>query len=285
MTRRNSAPFKPKAAMTRTTTGTWQHQLPLTVSDRVYEAVRDRILTGHYARGEFIREHDVAKGMGTSHTPVREALGRLATEGLLERMPHRGFCVPEQATVDFIELMPVLSWLELLAAKLSLPHFTKKDVDRLIDINQKLVQMLDNEDTIEVIRWNSKFHSAIWSKCGNDRLVKVLGELDREMVRPEFIEYARLWHRDRMIKNHAEIINFIRELRFDRVLQTLEWDRLATLTLPHEARHGKTPASSADAALKEAVPLHFNEVIESLRSSTTPSVRRGQTKSPRRRRT
>src|SRR5690606_1919413 len=65
----------------------WPQIKPLTFADQVYEALRDRILEGELSPGEFIREQEVSEAMGVSRTPVREALGRLASEGFLERIP------------------------------------------------------------------------------------------------------------------------------------------------------------------------------------------------------
>jgi DNA-binding GntR family transcriptional regulator len=54
------------------------------LTDQVYAAIRDRILAGDVAPGEFVREQEVSQAMGVSRTPVRGALGRLASEGFLD---------------------------------------------------------------------------------------------------------------------------------------------------------------------------------------------------------
>jgi DNA-binding GntR family transcriptional regulator len=215
--------------------GSWRPKVAETASDRVYEAVRDRILGGRYARGEFIREHEVAEGMGTSHTPVREAFGRLASEGLLERIPHRGYRLPEQSTTDFLELVPILSWVELLAVRLSLPHLTPEDVGRLRQLNQQIMEAIVRDDALEIVRVNARFHRALASKCGNERLLELLDRLEGETLRVEFLDYARRWHRDRLIENHRQMIAALEERRFADVLTIVEGDRLAVLELPGEA--------------------------------------------------
>ena len=215
--------------------GSWRPKVAETASDRVYEAVRDRILGGRYARGEFIREHEVAEGMGTSHTPVREAFGRLASEGLLERIPHRGYRLPEQSTTDFLELVPILSWVELLAVRLSLPHLTPDDVGRLRQLNQQIMEAIVRDDALEIVRVNARFHRVLASKCGNERLLELLDRLEGETLRVEFLDYARRWHRDRLIENHRQMIAALEERRFGDVLTIVEGDRLAVLELPGEA--------------------------------------------------
>ena len=214
--------------------GSWASKVRETASDRVYEAVRDRILGGRYARGEFIREHEVADGMGTSHTPVREAFGRLASEGLLERIPHRGYRLPEQSTTDFLQLIPILSWMELLAARLSLPHLTAGDIDRLRQLNQQMVEAMVRDDAVAMVRANARFHALLWSKCGNDRLLELLEQLEAEILRADFLEYARHWHREQTVRNHEQMITALEQRRYDDVLSVLERDRMAALQLPGE---------------------------------------------------
>jgi DNA-binding GntR family transcriptional regulator len=216
-------------------TGSWRPKRAETASDRVYEAVRERILGGRYARGGFIREHEVAEGMGTSHTPVREAFGRLASEGLLERIPHRGYRIPEQSTTDFLELVPVLSWVEQLAVRLSLPHLTPDDEGHLRQLNQQIMEAAVRDDAVEIVRTNARFHRVLASRCGNERLLKLLDQLEGETLRVEFLDYARRWHRDRLIDNHRQMIAALEERRFDDLLAIVERDRLAALELPGEA--------------------------------------------------
>ena len=76
-------------------TEAWRLLKPETLTDKVYEILRERVISGKISPGEFIREHDVSEKLGVSRTPVRESLARLASEGFLERIPHRGFRLPE----------------------------------------------------------------------------------------------------------------------------------------------------------------------------------------------
>ena len=102
----------------------WPRPKPAPSSEQVYRAVRARIMDGALAPGHFLREKDL-ESMGVSRTPIREALGRLASEGFLERLPHRGFRVPEESLGNLLELYPIVASLELLAGRLALERFTR----------------------------------------------------------------------------------------------------------------------------------------------------------------
>src|SRR2546421_1926122 len=79
-----------------------------TLAQRVYEVVRDRILANALSPRAYVREEELATAMGVSRTPVREALNRLATEGFLERLPHRGFRVAERSIEELAHVYTVL---------------------------------------------------------------------------------------------------------------------------------------------------------------------------------
>src|SRR5690606_11467686 len=118
----------------------WPQIKPLTCAGQVYEALRDRILEGELSPGEFIREQEVSEAMGVSRTPVREALGRLASEGFLERIPHRGFRIPEEPLREVLDVYPIVSALEVLCGRLALPRLEPADIERLKAINAKLAK-------------------------------------------------------------------------------------------------------------------------------------------------
>ena len=63
------------------------------LADRVYSRVRTLILSGELSPGQSLRQEALAEGLGTSRTPLREALNRLASEGLIELRPHRSAVV------------------------------------------------------------------------------------------------------------------------------------------------------------------------------------------------
>src|SRR5688572_3748277 len=140
-----------------TTVIPWSLPEARTLAEQVYRAVRARILDGALAPGAFLREKDLAS-MAVSRTPIREALGRLASEGFLERLPHRGFRVPEESVANLLELYPIVASLELLAGRLAFDRFSTEDVARLRDINARLAEARDRGDVRAMLDLNTAFH-------------------------------------------------------------------------------------------------------------------------------
>lgn len=192
-----------------------------TLSDQVYHAVRARILERSLQPGEFVREQEVSRALGVSRTPVREALGRLATEGFLERIPHHGFRVPSNSLADLLELYPIVSALELTAGRLAMPRLTREDIARLRGITERLRAARDRNDVEAVSACNAEFHDTICQKSGNRRLVDMLRDLRSQITRLEVWYYSTREHADRSIRCQEEIVWHIERGEFEAAIEVL----------------------------------------------------------------
>lgn len=220
----------------------WTRIAPSTLADQSYRAVRDRILAGQLAPGDFVREQDLSEALGVSRTPVREALGRLATEGFLERIPHRGFRVPEQSISRLTELYPIVSALELLAGRLAFPHVKEADLTELRALNERLERALEAGDVDEAIAANEAFHGLIGERSGNARLGEMLWEV-RSQLRPlERWYYSSPAHGEQSVREHASLIAALETGALERALGIFERNMALTLTsLREETERGSGP--------------------------------------------
>ena len=155
----------------------WPRLATTTLTDQVYTVLRDRILAGQVCPGEFIREQEVSDAAGVSRTPVREALGRLASEGFLERIAHRGFRVPEESINDLLELYPILGTLEALAGRGSFPRLDEADIVELHEINRDYAAAADGENHRAGIDLNDRFHHMLSRRAENGHLESMLDDL------------------------------------------------------------------------------------------------------------
>ena len=204
-----------------TVSTTWPPSATRTLSDQVYHAVRARIMAGALAPGMFLREKDL-ETMGVSRTPIREALGRLASEGFLERLPHRGFRVPEESLGHLLELYPIVASLELLAGRLAFDRLTAEDVAGLREINARLAEARDRGDVRSMLDLNTGFHRLITERGGNRRLALLLDDLRSQLTRLELWYYSGRERTQRSIQEHEEIIAAVERGDRDRALELLE---------------------------------------------------------------
>lgn len=214
-----------------------------TLTEQVYRALRARLVRGDYAPGTFIREPDLCAGMRVSRTPVREALNRLASDGLIERIPQRGFRVPQQSIDVLVHLYPVLGALEGLAGELAFPKLAEAEIAELEETNERFAAALAGNDATGAIRWNEEFHIRLARWSGNPILGNFIEDLRGQVRRLEMWEFTQLLDgsdgvspdsRDRWARQHREIIHAVREQRFDQARELLRAN--CSLFFEHEIR-------------------------------------------------
>ncbi|MEJ2217301.1 MAG: GntR family transcriptional regulator [Gemmatimonadota bacterium] len=208
-----------------------------TLTDEVYEIIRDRLMGSFWTPGTFIREKDVGEAMGVSRTPVREALGRLASEGMVERIPRRGFRVPARSMEELLDLYPVLQALEVLAGKLAFPRMGELALQAMEKANSAFAEALERNETVTSVELNDQFHEVVSDNCGNRVLQELLDDLRGQIRRLEFVDFAAVLGemngetRRKWVRQHQRIVDAARAGDFDEACQTLHENRsIAYLT-------------------------------------------------------
>lgn len=145
-------------------------------ADAVTESLRALILDGTLGSGLQLRQEDLARRFGVSRIPVREALGRLQAEGLVEHFANRGSVVASRSIEDLLETLDIRIALETRAVKLALPNLTVKDFKLAREIMRKYDE---SESPREWTELNLEFHLALYRPCGRHRLVRMIEDLVR----------------------------------------------------------------------------------------------------------
>lgn len=129
-----------------------------TVHARVYDVMRRALMRGQYTPGQKITIRGIAAALGTSATPVREAIRRLAAEGALEHLRSGTARVPALTSERLTEVTQVRVALESLAARQAAAHMTADDVLQLEAIQRDLAQARDARDYTTYLERNEAFH-------------------------------------------------------------------------------------------------------------------------------
>ena len=143
--------------------------------ERVYQALRARILDNAWPPGHQALEQELALEMGVSRTPVREALIRLHNEGLVEVVPRHGMRVLPVSPVDMAEIYAILTSLESLAAELAAKR--KPGAAALAPLEAACREMeaaLAADDLDAWAKADERFHLQLVSLCDNRRLAEVV---------------------------------------------------------------------------------------------------------------
>jgi DNA-binding GntR family transcriptional regulator len=144
------------------------------VVDQVYGVIRERILTGTLPRGARVHQEDVAADLGVSRTPVREALRRLAAEGLIEMRTNRGARVTDLEPDDMRQPYEARLAIEPGAARLAAqrdPPETRR-MRRAVDAQRRAIPHL-----ARTFAANREFHIALAEASGNAFLLQFIEHL------------------------------------------------------------------------------------------------------------
>lgn len=141
----------------------------------VYDTLRDAISDGRIAAGERVREEEIARNLGVSRTPVREALQRLQQRGLLVVGGGRGLVVAHLSQQQIIELYAMRQILEGSAARFAATHATPAEVALLYQLQEEL--KFAQNDALLHSNLNRQFHHAIYEAAHNRYLIQTLDSL------------------------------------------------------------------------------------------------------------
>ena len=146
-------------------------------SEIVYDFLKLNILNGKLKPGERIAVADIAKILGVSGIPIREALTRLEAEGLITIAPHIGASVISIDKTQLEEIHVIRTELEGLATRLACRCLTEEDFERLEEILRESEEALAASDYKELTELNESFHLSIYRCCPNQSLYKMIVEL------------------------------------------------------------------------------------------------------------
>lgn len=146
---------------------------------------REAILKGYLKPGEKLDQNEIAELLGVSRSPVRDALRKLAAEGLVQIHPHRGAIVAELTPEELEEIYLLRRVLEGLAVRLAVPHI---DDERLAVLEEILRTMDETEDADTWIDLNYRFHHTIYEAARRPRLLALIDNL-RMVVAPYIRQY------------------------------------------------------------------------------------------------
>lgn len=160
-------------------------------TDLVAALIRELIITGELAAGEQLRQRDLAERFRVSQTPVREAMRRLESEGLVKGDTHRGFTVVEPDGGPVEENFQIRAALESLGASLAARKIDAEGIGRLQVLNDRMRALAD--DDARYADLNREFHFTVYEYAGSPLLLTLMRLL-----------WASLRGGPRVSRTHAE---------------------------------------------------------------------------------
>lgn len=194
--------------------------------ETVIDQLRDLIVQGELAPETKLNERVLAEKLGTSRTPLREAIKFLASEGLVELLPNRGAVVAPLKPEKMKEVFVVLGALEALAGDLVCRNATDADIADIRALHYHMLAHHARGELAQYFRYNQQIHIKLMECAGNATLAQVYRGLNAHVKRARYMANLSRERWDRAVQEHEEMLDAL--VRRDGArLQTLLRDHLA----------------------------------------------------------
>jgi DNA-binding GntR family transcriptional regulator len=187
------------------------------LKEDIFDVLHEKIISGVYKPGHWLRQEDIATQLGVSMTPVREALDLLVSSGLAERVPYRGVRVREMSIKDVVEAYGLRLVLEAVIAQEAARNITDEQIASL----EGMLEEMKKHDTLKEMsderKLSREFHSAIAAASRNELLIKLYAIVSNAF--PDWLLYEVLFRNPELIadstantlKEHIAIVDALKK--------------------------------------------------------------------------
>jgi DNA-binding GntR family transcriptional regulator len=183
---------------------------PRTLKENVTGVLRQLIIDGALAPGAEFNQAQIAEQLGVSRGPIREALGQLEQEGLLQSVPYKGVIVTPLTRKYVEELYSVRTALELLALDHSIERMSDADIDYLDEIVEEMRQAARSGDLTRLVEIDLRFHEYLLEQANHELALKLWLNLEvglRRCLRTRHKIYTFL---DEVVGSHPTLITALK---------------------------------------------------------------------------
>ncbi|MDO5604490.1 MAG: GntR family transcriptional regulator [Paracoccus sp. (in: a-proteobacteria)] len=216
-----------------------------TTATIVYNAIKLDIVHGVLAPGHKLLIDQIGERYSAGTNPVREALNRLSSERLVDRIDQRGFSVPPISLADFRDIVQTRCWVEGKALEESIRNRTEEWEDAIILATHRLkqtpVHFYDSNDPDQLppdnTNWEDRhrtYHRSLIANCGSKYILHFSEELMLLAERYRFISMANSFPRRRSVDEHQEIADAALAGDIKRAVDALQGQYRLTLKIYEE---------------------------------------------------
>lgn len=200
--------------------------------DQAYEIVLQAIVSGGFPPGHQIRDLEIAQSLGVSRTPVREALQRLADEGLVKTVPGAATRVAPIDLGAVRNIYPIVGALHALAVELAVERIGRPEIAALTRANDAFAAAVEKRHIAGALEADDAFHGVIIDAAANPELQRTLGRLMPHIRRFQLVQFTSE-PAQRSIRQHRAIVSAFRRGRFADAACTVEenWANIESLLL------------------------------------------------------
>ncbi|MEG7379215.1 GntR family transcriptional regulator [Bacillus subtilis] len=172
------------------------------------EQIQKWIVEGILAPGEKINDDELAKALGVSRTPVREALQLLAVQGFVEMSPGRETRISQIEKNDVFKVYPPMAALQSTAAELAIENIQSSHLEEMAAINQQMKMAIDRNEIYEALGLDKAFHDVMIDAANNEYIRNFTSVLHMHILR---LEYLFFKSPQNSIEEHEQMIQACKE--------------------------------------------------------------------------
>lgn len=202
----------------------------LTLKDHVYNYIAEQIRDGSLVPGKKINENSISDKLNISRTPVREALIQLASEGLIENVPRKGFIIKHLNVDEAKEIYLIIGVMDGLAVSLACPLITEQAVKDMEFYITSMDLAIETANFTMYHKLQEEFHNVYLTLCPNKSLVNILAQLKKKFLRRSYVAEPQSNMKDILLetnKEHRDIIGLIKETNMvglEKYMREIHWN-------------------------------------------------------------
>ena len=182
----------------------------VSLHDETVSRLRALITDGALRPGSRIDERELCERFGVSRTPLREALKVLASEGLVELLPHRGSRVTRLSAPELRDAFEIVAALEALAGELACQRITDAQIDDIAAVHARMEQHYGRGELTEYFACNQTIHEAINRAAGNAQLTEMYALVSNRVRRARYMANHSPERWANAMREHVEILDALR---------------------------------------------------------------------------
>lgn len=175
--------------------------------------ILNRISTAEIQPNQIITESELCSELSMSRTPIREALIELTANGVLERVPRRGYRVVEMDNKEKLDIYTILGTLDALAAKLAINNMRTEDIKEMEEVIDLIDVSIKHKNYASYVELQERFHDIYIGRCDNSQLMKMLEEIKTTVSRYTYYseDEDKLFELNEELNNqHRKIVEFFK---------------------------------------------------------------------------
>jgi len=180
------------------------------LSEKAYRLIKEKVVTLELPPSAVIDEHVLMQQLGLGRTPIREALQRLDSEGLVNIVPRRGTFVNDISVTDLQKIFELRIVLEGFCARLAARRVSTQQLERMEEILQDL-EGLEDGDHQTLMSIDKRFHRLLYVASDNEFMTDVLDRLYDLSLRLWYLVLSRLQEVRHSIEQHEDLLCALEE--------------------------------------------------------------------------